>query len=80
MSNYLVGYFSRRQVFHIVAYRDSQEEVDAFLKIHNRRGLVVYAAQQERAADGAKVNTCGCKDGAKGIHANFCLFYKSPRR
>lgn len=45
MSNYLIGYFSRRQVFHIVAYRDSQEEVDAFLKTHNRRGLVVYASQ-----------------------------------
>lgn len=43
--NYLIGYFSRRQVFHIVEYSDTQEEVDEFLKTHNRRGLVVYTAQ-----------------------------------
>lgn len=46
MAKFLIGYFSRRQVFHIVAYRDSQEEVGAFLKTHNRHGLVVYASQQ----------------------------------
>lgn len=54
MSNYLIGFYSRRRVFHIVEYRDTQEEVEAFLKNHNRRGLVVYAAQQSFAPDSLK--------------------------
>ena len=49
--NYLIGYFSRRQVFHIIAYRENIEEVKVFLKTHNRRGLVVYAAQPALALD-----------------------------
>ena len=52
--NYLIGYFSRRQVFHIVEYSDTQEEVDEFLKTHNRRGLIVYTAQQSVQADGCE--------------------------
>ena len=55
MSRYLIGYFSRRQFFHIVAYRDSDEEVQAYLNTHNSKKLVVYASQQNAHADGAGV-------------------------
>lgn len=51
MSNFLIGYFSRRQVFHIVAYRDSIEEVEAYLKTHNSNKLIVYASQHRVQAD-----------------------------
>jgi hypothetical protein len=49
--NYLIGYFSRRQVFHIVAYRENIEEVKAYLKTHNANRLIVYAAQPALALD-----------------------------
>ena len=58
--DYLIGYFSRRQVFHIVAYRDSDEEVQAFLKTRDSRRLVVYAAQQGVQADGAYWSCLQC--------------------
>ena len=68
MSRYLIGYFSRRQFFHIVAYRDSDEEVQAYLNTHNSKKLVVYASQQNAHADGAYWS---CKNCGDAIHNSF---------
>jgi hypothetical protein len=46
--------------------------------VYEMRGLL---AKIEEAAkvNGVKTNVCGCRDGAKGIHANFCLFYTEAK-
>lgn len=80
MSNFLIGYFSRRQVFHIVAYRDSIEEVEAYLKTHNSNKLIVYASQHRVQADGAY---CVCPQSLIPVVGNApteCPYCHQPRR
>lgn len=62
MNMFLIGYFSRRQKFHIVEQRDSMDEVEAYLKNHDYghfKKLVIFGQVSRptpRAVDGGQAS------------------------